>query len=383
MGRGPTWTHRQVMDLMTMDDPSFLAKYPDRTGVAAYKKRLAVQASGGWPPQDYIAERGLPSAYTPEQRAEHQIIWGEHLDRLTDRALSMTDPTDPTDIPDDDDALFALFNKYVELRVAKRNALGEPDRVVAWEAPVAGPIGICFIGDIHLGGDIEMHLVRRDIELVRETDGLYTVLMGDLIDNFKHQGKNGSGLYEGLIGDPVEQLAILTGLLRRIRTKIIAMIKGNHEEFDGRWAGIDRLKDLADHLGVTYFTEAGGSIFAYVGEQRYHLIAKHQFRGSKQNGANTLYNEWPWTRERPDVVCLAHLHEPSEQQVIRNGENVTYLRGGTYKIDDEYAASKGFRCYYGVPLVIVYPDERKIIPIPAEHFTDGVRFLQQERARYA
>lgn len=345
---GEPWTEAEIAELLDRTDHEYAAAHPERTYDAVRMKRASLAWRGVAPAQETH----------PVER-----------------------PDSASAIPEDEAAIERLYCAYKSVRLA-RNGLGDPDRVVAWPAPVPGVIGVCFPGDIHFGGNIEYELFDRDMAIIRETEGLYAVLMGDLIDNYKHQAKNGSGLYEGVIADSNEQIAILTTILRTIRGKVIALIQGNHEQFDGKWADIDRAEALAQDLGTTYFTEAGGSIFAYVGEQRYHLIVKHQSRGGKQHAANTIYNEWPWTRERPDVVALAHLHEPMMQQPIRNGENVTYLRGGTYKLHDEWAASKMFRGYYGVPLVLLYPDERKIIPIPAEHFTDGVRLLQAERAHY-
>jgi hypothetical protein len=165
------------------------------------------------------------------------------------------------------------------------------------------------------------------------------------------------------------------------------MLGGNHEAFDGVWAGIDRLPALAKDLGTVYFTEAGGSLFAHVGEHRYHLILKHDYTGksrlNKGNSARRLWEEWPWSFENADVVALAHLHEPHMEQPMRKGQKVTYLRCGTYKVHDEWSESKGYRPSYGVPMVILYPDQRKVFPIHGEDFLEGVRFLHSERAAYA
>ena len=360
----PAWTEAQERRLLATDDATFHAENPDRSLDAIRFKRARLVRDG-----------------------ETHASPLEHIYRQDDRNLGIHQPkplegeaSEDKESLEDEDALERLFTAYKEVRRA-RNGLGDPDRVMTWTAPDNGPIGVCFVGDVHAGGNIEYELFERDLDLIRDIDGLYMVGTGDWFDNYKAQAKNGSGLYEAVIPDSNLQVAYITTRLRRVKHKTIAICQGNHDAWDGQWAGIDRLEALAGDLGVRYFTEAGGSIFAHVGDERYHLIVKHQSRGGKRNGANTLYNEWPWTRERPDVVTLAHLHEPSLEQPIRNGEAVTYLRGGTYKLHDEWAASKGYRAHYGVPLVVLYPHERKVIPFDGPLFRDGVRFLQMERGQ--
>lgn len=246
------------------------------------------------------------------------------------------------------------------------------------------PIGVCFLGDIHTGNSgVDYARLRQDLEVIRDTDGLYVCGMGDYIDNFKPQAKSGTGLYHSLFASPEEQLAYVTTRMKLAKGKWLCIAQGNHDAFDGKWAGIDRLPSLAQDLAAPYFSERGGTIMLHVGSTRYVIVVKHDYRGksqvNKSNAQRRMWDEYPeWTNA--DVVCLAHLHEPDLHQTMRKGQIVTYLRTGTYKTHDEWAESAGYKPAYGVPLVVLYPEQRRIVAFHGEHFTQGVGFLRAMRS---
>jgi len=210
--------------------------------------------------------------------------------------------------------------------------------------------------------------------------------MGDYLDNYKPQAKSGTGTYHSLFASPTEQLAYVTTRLRIAQGKWLCLAQGNHDAWDGKWAGIDRLPALANDLGAPYFSERGGTLMMHVGKTRYVVIVKHDYRGrsqiNKSASQGRLFDNWPeWTNA--DVICLAHLHEPDMHQTMRKGQTVTYLRSGTYKIHDEWAESAGYKPSYGVPMVVLYPGTRKIVAFSGENFEEAVQFLQQARERFS
>ncbi len=375
----------RIRPIWTTTEEAWMREHPDAT----YEDFRAVFGEArnyqGW--RIKRQRLGIATAQYNQGEAGRE----QAMQRMADQADRNLDPSrlpdaEP-DIPTDADALERLFSAYKEVHRASRD-ISRPLKSHHWYADGDQPVGICFVGDVHAGGNIDYDRFEDDIRLIRETDGLHVVFMGDLIDNFKPQAKSGTGLYHALFGSPDLQVAYITTRLRQVRApKAIALCGGNHEAFDGRWAGIDRLPALASDIGVPYFTEAGGSILAHVGEHRYHLVCKHDYVGKSQlnkgNSGRRLWNEWSWEWANADAVVLAHLHEPYLDQSMRKGEVVTTLRGGTFKIDDEWAESKGYRPAYGVPLVILYPDERRLVPFHGASFRDGVRFLVNERARSA
>jgi hypothetical protein len=211
--------------------------------------------------------------------------------------------------------------------------------------------------------------------------------MGDYIENTKAQSKAANALYDAAFPSPREQLRYVADRLGVCAGKWIALCQGNHDAWDGRHAGIDRLPDLAAKLGAEYFTEGGGAVLATVGAERYALVCRHNTAGNSRinttNPQRRLYDDFAaLDNGNPDAICIAHFHHNDLHQPTRKGRPVVYIRSGTYKTRDGYAQRGGFLPEYGAPLLILYPDKRKVIPFRGDHWLDGLRFLASERARY-
>ncbi len=249
------------------------------------------------------------------------------------------------------------------------------------------PIGIAFFSDLHIGAKILYRRLYEDLVLLRDTDGLFGVINGDILENTKPSLKSAPALYTARITSPAKQLSEAEHFLGiPHKHKIMVLMQGNHDAFDFRVAGIDRIEGLARTLDVPYFTERGGSIHVMVSGQRYLIVAKHDYAGksriNKSNSARRLWDEFPREWQNADIIALAHLHEPDVHQTTRKGQPVIYLRSGTYKTHDEWAEAAGYLPAYGVPVVILYPGERKMIPFPPQNYTDAVEFLRRERTRH-
>ncbi len=286
--------------------------------------------------------------------------------------------------PASDDEWEDLF-AAVEAAEEAREPLSSSQKSTMWRSPDGLPVGICFVSDVHAGaGGVDYRRFRDDVQTICDTPGLYVVFNGDLLENTKTSLKSATALYSAAFPNPQEQEEYVRRRLAICRDKIIALAQGNHDAFDYRTGGIDRVGSIAAHLGVPYFTEAGGSILATVGTYEYHIIVKHDYQGksklNKSNSARRLFDEWPWEWDNAHVVALAHLHEPDCHNTLRKGKPVAYVRGGTYKERDAWAESGGYRPSYGVPLVLFWPDEEKVLAWPGHLFDDGVAYLRLLRA---
>lgn len=372
MAANRRWLDKEKDDALRLTEDEFLAAYPDRSvhGLKNAVERLS-------PGESY-------TNFRVRQAAERGAA---HAARVEDRRA----PGMPEELPDDPEALERLFAAYREIVAAGDDLAGRPSKRLDWRPEGDLPVAIAFVSDIHAGATIDYARFERDLAAIRDTDGLYAVINGDLTENTKPQAKSGTALYGAVFGAPGLQLAYMTTRLGWIATaprhKLLAIVEGNHDGFDGRFAGIDRLPQLAAHLGAEYFTETGGSIFVHLGGQVYHLVVRHNHAGisqlNKGNSARRLYDEWPWASEHADVIALAHTHEPHLEQVMRKGEIVTYVRSGTYKVRDEWAENNGWRSAYGVPVVVLFPGERRIVAFHGSQFGEAVEYLRMVRERHA
>lgn len=365
-GRRVTWSAAETEAALSMGEDEFLAAYPHRNYNGLRQRIEAVLGTG----ETYMQFR-LRQA----QERHDAAVAGR-------RAPGM-----PEELPDDPEALERLFAAYHEVVAAGEELGGKPSTRLEWRPPGDRPVGIAFVSDIHAGAVVDYRRFEEVVRTIAGTDGLYGVVNGDLTENTKPQAKSGTALYGALFGMPGLQLAYVTTRLRWARGKWLAVAEGNHDGFDGRFAGIDRLPQLAADLGAEYFTETGGSIFATVGGVTYHVVVRHNHRGNSQinkgNSARRLWDEWPWAFENADVVALAHTHEPHLEQPIRKGEVVTYLRSGTFKVRDEWAENNGWRSAFGVPVVVLFPGEKRVMAFHGAHFEEAVRYLRMVRGEAA
>lgn len=272
----------------------------------------------------------------------------------------------------------------LEAANAVRDRLSPTQESTTFTFPDNRPIGIAFLGDVHAGaGGVLYRQLRQDLETIRDTDGLYVVGMGDYLENTKTSLKSATALYTAAFPSPREQVEYIRRRFDICRDKWLAIIQGNHDQFDYRTAGIDRLPALAAELGTPYFSERGGTVVVSGADTTYHIVVKHDYTGksriNKSNSARRLWDEWPWEWDNADVICLAHTHEPDLHMPIRKGQEVAWFRSGTYKVHDGWAEAGGFRPAYGVPVVILWPDTRKLIPFPGQRFPEAVAFLQSVR----
>lgn len=364
------WTEAELRDVLELTEDEFLGRYRDRTDISVRMK---------------IQQLRPDTSYTNFRIEQAAAVAAAHAAAVEARRA----PGMPEELPEDPAALERLFSAYREVVAAGGEIAGKPSKRLDWRPVEDGPVGVAFVSDIHAGASIDYERFESDLRTIRDTDGLYAIINGDLTENTKPQAKSGSALYSAVFGAPGLQLAYMATRLGWIaeppRHKLLAIVEGNHDGFDGRWAGIDRLPDLAKHLGAEYFTETGGSVFVHLGGQTYHIVVRHNHAGisqlNKGNSARRLYDEWPWASEHADVIALAHTHEPHLEQVQRKGEVVTYVRSGTYKIRDEWAENNGWRSAYGVPVVVLWPGERRVVAFHGSQFGEAVEYLRMARER--
>jgi hypothetical protein len=307
---------------------------------------------------------------------------------LTQMVYDALDMAEEFDLDDDPtpEQLDALLEAMIGMDSAVSGLSPDLDSVTLTPPDQSLPVGIVFTGDWHIGaGGVELDRLRKDIARIGATDGLYGIAMGDLIEGVGAGNKAAPALYTGLMNKSNVQVSLAVHLANQAREKWLCVIDGNHDQMAYRATGIDRGSAIARGMGAPRFGQGGATVFVNLNGAKYVLGVRHNGRGNSQintsNAQRRTFDEWPrW--ENCDVVCLAHLHYNDLHVPPRKGGQCVYLRSGTAKTHDLYAKENGYTPEYGMPMVILYPESKQVVPFRGDQLDVGLRTLAMERARY-
>jgi len=239
--------------------------------------------------------------------------------------------------------------------------------------------GVVFGGDFHLGHThCNYDLVKYFFETLRDTPNLYTVLLGDVIDNsvnaYSPKGTTN-------IVDKFGQMKLAEHLLFEIggADKILYMIEGNHEM---RSYLSDHFR-VCDWLASEHSNRYGGYGKPFTinhGERDYLVFCRHKAKGSSQY--NPLHScirailfEYSEYARDADIVVTAHKHESAVAMYDVGGKERVMVAIGNSINRDDFAERVGFLS--GVddyPVVVFYPDGHVQV---FRHFNDGVSEIRR------
>lgn len=365
MANGQLWTAREdELAASATNYNEYLEMGGSRERAAFVNRRYALRKRG-YP----VMGQETTTAHSP------RIPAADHLPDL---------PQSPATDKEED---WAKYFRLVEELAEHRQGISDHTKLVEWDSPDGRkPIGIAFYGDCHIGSrGVRYTQLREDLQTIRDTPGVWCVNLGDVTDNFQLNSKAQTGLYDSGEPNPREQQEHAFHILRESGDKHIALLAGNHDGWSYKSAGLSPLVDLAKRLNTTYVSETGAMFVIRAGGVEFKIIAKHQFRGgsqmNKSASADRLYRDWPWDADQghADAVVLAHIHEPDCHITMRHGRPVTFVRVGTYKTQDQYAESAGYRPEYGVGFLILNPADRSIIPFHPAQWRLGLSVLDMLR----
>lgn len=277
--------------------------------------------------------------------------------------------TEPQDIDAYYEQLKALNRSIMSLETKQTKATIRLDE--------QKPTGIIFWGDWHFGvKGCDYDLFDQDEALITKTDGLYIVGMGDYKDNgsaLVHQGST----QESIATTDMQDMIVLRKF-ERTADKHIVTIRGCHDDWDKRNANKDFIQSICDITGAVNLWH-GGIINLTVGNIEYRIGARHKYKF--ESSLNTTNTQRAFTNEygHCDIVALAHKHFCEIEHTQRMGNDTVYLRSGSYKRYDEFGQKlAGYSGIHGVPMVILSPDKKEMIPF--RNLEDGIETLNRLRA---
>lgn len=221
----------------------------------------------------------------------------------------------------------------------QRNDLAERARhLVPVRIRTAGPIGIAHFGDPHLDHSYGTNwpLLKRHVELVRQTEGMFGATVGDLSNNWV-------GRLAGLYGEQTTTRRQAWQLVEWFMNAVpwLYVVLGNHDVWNGNgelvdWMTRSRPGVLEPH-GVRLNLQ-------FPNGREVRVNARHDFRGhSMWNPAHgpAKAAQMGW---RDHILTCGHKHVVGYEPIAcpMTGIISHAIRVGSYKQIDGYAKEKGF-----------------------------------------
>lgn len=266
------------------------------------------------------------------------------------------------------------------------------------------PVGLFLTSDWHVGSDaVNLDHILADAEYVGDfrrayPGALQLAHLGDPIDGYIL----GLGGASGGLGEAAEpRLDRQEGMFLELARTMAGWPPSGSEEISDayRWLVLllgchqawtltkgfrDPMTPLAKELGAAN-GGYGVVLVAQVGEVQYRGVLRHRTRRESQlntTNAQRAIDDDTGIDEfghRADFVSLSHLHNNDLQVRVKSGRPVVYTRSGAYKGGDCFARSINATMHKeadeGSPLLILYPDRRRVVPFSGLHWKEGLDFL--------
>ncbi len=222
------------------------------------------------------------------------------------------------------------------------------------------PVGIALTGDWHVGNcGVAYDLLERDLRIIRDTEGLYAIGAGDYKDNYISGSPKGGQF--GQIFQPGMQDQVAIFYAKMIKDKILAMVRGCHDHWDQTTTDRDFISFMCKETEAVNLWH-GGDLYIKVGEQKYLWKIRHKYPFKSSLNVENSMRRIMEIQGPADIATEAHYHNPYIMDRHLMGEYRIFARCGSYKIWDEYAQRLGgYKGKPGVPVIILYPYQRKIV----------------------
>jgi len=308
------------------------------------------------------------------------VNWGGVILKRLDKTSVDNELTLPR-FPDDDLTTEEILD-HLSATFDKKQQYQESLRWFIINVKTDKPIGINWFGDPHLGSTgCNVPLLRRDINIVKTTLGLYAANIGDTVDNW---GGRLLRLYSESNISRDRERRLATWFLKEANIPWVLWLLGNHDVMDGAFeahlrainANIIPLVDWRARFKLRFSN--GFEI---------KVDAAHDFKG------HSLWNEL----HSLDRVALhdeyAHLYIAghrhlcgTKQRELPGGLMTTLVRTRGYKFIDQYHDRVQFPHHtYGASVVTVFdPTPRSACDIVHAFLNveEGADFLTYKRKKY-
>jgi hypothetical protein len=223
------------------------------------------------------------------------------------------------------------------------------------------PIAVVFFADLHIGNKYtDYRLLKSDMDIIKQTPGMYCVGVGDLWDNWI--GKLARMQAEQACNF-ADELSLLEWFVTELEPKWLALVLGNHGFRTVRQANVDILQRLLRNKKILY-DQHGMRFRLSVGDASWKVKVQHKWPGlSQYNQTHPLEKDRVFYEDH-DIAVGAHTHVGTLIRPNLYKNKLVYnIMVGTYKMDDDFAKQIGATKISpagnrGNASLILYPDGR-------------------------
>lgn len=238
------------------------------------------------------------------------------------------------------------------------------------------PVAIAHWGDWHEGAlGVNYDKLEDDTNTIINTDGLYWLGMGDYKDNYLTGGHPGAQ-YEQIIQPGMQDL-LVKRRMELAADNCIALVRGCHDDWDKKTGDKDFLTTMCETTNAINLWH-GGDLYIKFGECEYHWKVRHKYKYESSLNLENAMRRIMELQGPCDVAASAHLHNPYFMERHLMGEFRIMLRSGSYKVWDEFGQKLGgLKGKIGVPVVIIFPNKKQMIPLMLDEAVTVLKTLRK------
>jgi hypothetical protein len=221
------------------------------------------------------------------------------------------------------------------------------------------PFALCVLSDMHGGGKSDYSAIKRDVELIANTEDMYVGNLGDDTDNFI------IGVLQRIQKEQPTtfdmEVRFLEWLMKKLSGSILFWVSGNHTNWTKMMSGIDFLRE---GLKGTHCLYDSSQIFFTLkwGDNSQRWLVRHKWRHTSVfNPTHCIEVGWERVGLNFDVGCAGHTHIATLcRPFIKEGKKRFAILLGTYKIRDNFGRDCGFPNSVGLGsgAFVYHPDGR-------------------------
>lgn len=256
--------------------------------------------------------------------------------------------------------------EYLKKKHAKKKQARDANKWAQIKVNHKKPFGIAIMGDPHVdSGGCNWTLLSRDIDLIKNTEGLYCGNIGDTTDNWVGRL---SALYAHNPTTRTDAINLAEWLITELKEKWVFILRGNHD----MWTASRKDDPL------TWFQKGGAPVmdWSYRFELTfpkgppYRIHAAHSFKGNSYlNSTHGMQRRNRESEGEADLYAQGHHHEWAlrQEENPHNGRVHWYVKARGYKDIDTFAEVHGFGSQEHGASVTIILDPMEENPVRRAH----------------